>query len=74
MGLLKIEIYPIVSCWGCAKHLDDFIILLSIDPEMYVWSSSCSILGHHVTHPLASNKSLPSLHEIYGNGILLHRA
>jgi hypothetical protein len=21
---------------------------------MHMWSSSCSLLGHHVTHPLAS--------------------
>jgi hypothetical protein len=27
MELLKIQIYPIVSCWGCARHLDDIIIL-----------------------------------------------
>jgi hypothetical protein len=40
MELLKIQIYPIVFCRVCARHLDDIIILSSIDPEMYVWSSS----------------------------------
>jgi hypothetical protein len=50
MQLLKIQIYLIVFCWGSCKHRDDIIILLSIDPEMYVWSSSWSLLGHHVTH------------------------
>jgi hypothetical protein len=30
------------------------LLFLSIDPEMYVWSSSWSFLGHHATHPLAS--------------------
>jgi hypothetical protein len=73
MELLKIQICPIVFCWGSCKHRDDIVILSSIDPEMYVWSSSWSLLGHHVTHPLAS-KSLPSLHEHDGNGILRHHA
>jgi hypothetical protein len=27
MELLKIQIYPIFLCWGCARHLDDIIIL-----------------------------------------------
>jgi hypothetical protein len=72
MELLKIQIYLVVFCWGCAKHLDDIIILSSIDPEMYVWSSSC-LLGHHVEHPWLQ-KSLPSLHEHDGNEILPHRA
>jgi hypothetical protein len=27
MELLKVQIYPIVFCWGCARHLDDTIIL-----------------------------------------------
>jgi hypothetical protein len=57
MELQKIQIYPIAFfCWGCEKRLDDiiYLILLSIDPEMYVWSSSWSLLGHHVTHLLAS--------------------
>jgi hypothetical protein len=40
MELLKIQIYPIFFCRGCARHLDDIIILSSIDPEMYVWFSS----------------------------------
>jgi hypothetical protein len=40
MELLKIQIYPTVYYTGCARHLDDIIILLSVDPEMYVWSSS----------------------------------
>jgi hypothetical protein len=53
MQLLKIQIYLIVFCWGSCKHYDDIIILSSIDPEMYVWSSSWSLLGHHATHPLA---------------------
>jgi hypothetical protein len=26
MELLKFQIYPIVFCWGCARHLDDIII------------------------------------------------
>jgi hypothetical protein len=26
MELLKIQIYPIVFCWGCGRHLDDIII------------------------------------------------
>jgi hypothetical protein len=55
MGLMKIQIYPIVFCWGCARHLDDILILSSIDPEMYVWSLSWSLLGHHVMHPLCDN-------------------
>jgi hypothetical protein len=50
---LKIQIYLIVFCWGSCKHRDDIIILSSIDPEMYVWSSYWSLLGHHVMHPLA---------------------
>jgi hypothetical protein len=54
MELLNIQIYPIVFCWGSCKQRDDIVILTSIDPEMYAWSSSCSHLGHHVTHPLAS--------------------
>jgi hypothetical protein len=53
MQLLKIQIYLIVFCWGSCKHYDDIIILSSIDSEMYVWSSSWSLLGHHATHPLA---------------------
>jgi hypothetical protein len=54
MQLLKIQIYLIVFFWGSCKHRDDIIILLSIDPEMCVWSSFWNLLGHHVTHPLAS--------------------
>jgi hypothetical protein len=53
MGILKIQIY-LFFFWGSCKHRDDIIILSSIDPEMYVWSSSCSLLGHHVAHPLSS--------------------
>jgi hypothetical protein len=34
MELLKNQIYSIVFCRGCARHLDDIIILSSIDPEM----------------------------------------
>jgi hypothetical protein len=73
MELLKIQIYLIVFCWGSCKHRDDIVILSSIDPEMYVWSSSWSFLGHHVEHPWLQ-KSLPSLHVHDGYGILLHRA
>jgi hypothetical protein len=54
MGLLKIQLYPIVFCWGSCKHHYDIVILSSIDPEVYMWSSSWSFLGHHATHPLAS--------------------
>jgi hypothetical protein len=54
MELLKIQIYLIVFCWDSCKHRDGIVILSSIDPEMYVWSSSWSVLGHHATHPLAS--------------------
>jgi hypothetical protein len=54
MELSKIQIYLIFFCWGSCKHHDDIVILSSIDPELYVWSSSWSLLGHHVTHPLAS--------------------
>jgi hypothetical protein len=54
MQLLKIQIYLIVLCWGSWKYRDDIVILSSIDPETYVWSSSWSLLGHHVTHLLAS--------------------
>jgi hypothetical protein len=53
MQLLKIQIYLIVFCWGSCKYCDDIIILSSIDPEMCVWSSFWSLLGHHVVHPLA---------------------
>jgi hypothetical protein len=53
MELLKIQIYLIVFYWGSCKYCDDIVILSSIDPEMYVWSSSWSLLGHHATHPLA---------------------
>ena len=73
MGILKIHIYLVVFCWGSCKHRDDIVILSSIDPEMHVWSLSWSLLGHHVTHPLAS-KLLPLLHEHDGNGIFHHRA
>jgi hypothetical protein len=54
MELLKIQIYQIVFCWGSCKHRDDIVILSFIDPELYVWSSSWSLLGHHAMHPLAS--------------------
>jgi hypothetical protein len=54
MQLLKIQIYLIVFCWGSCKYRHDNVILSSIDPEMYVWSSSWSLLGHHVMHTLAS--------------------
>jgi hypothetical protein len=40
INLLKIQIYLIVFCWGSCKYHDDIVILSSIDPEMYVWSSS----------------------------------
>jgi hypothetical protein len=73
MELLRIQIYLVVFCWGSCKHHDDIVILSSIDPEMYVWSSSWSLLGHHVEHPWLQ-KSLPSLHEHDGNEILLCRA
>jgi hypothetical protein len=53
MQHLKIQIYLIVFCWGSCKYRDDIVILSSIDPEMCVWSSSWSLLGHHVMHPLA---------------------
>jgi hypothetical protein len=62
MELLKIQIYLIDFCWGLCKHRDDIVIVSSIEPEMYVWS-----LSWH-------KKSLPSLHEHDGNGILLHHA
>jgi hypothetical protein len=73
MELLKIQIYLIVFCWGSCKHHDDIVILSSIDPDMYVWSSSWSLLGHHVENPWLQ-KSLPSLYEHDGNGVLLHHA
>jgi hypothetical protein len=46
---------------------------LSINPEMYMWSSSWSLLGTMLRTPWIQ-KSLPLLHEHDGNGILLHRA
>jgi hypothetical protein len=58
MQLLKIQIYLIVFCWGSCKYRDDIVILSSIDLETYVWSSSWSLLGHHVMHPLASPSCL----------------
>jgi hypothetical protein len=54
MGLLKIQIYIIVFWWGSCKHRHDIVTLSSIYREMYVWSLSWSLLGYHVTHPLAS--------------------
>jgi hypothetical protein len=54
MDLLKIQTYPIVFYWCCARHLDDIIILFvhrSWDVRVVF---ILSVLGHHVTHPLAS--------------------
>jgi hypothetical protein len=65
MELLRIQIYLIFFFWGSCKHRDDIVIISSIDPEMYVWSSYWSLLGHHVEHPWLK-KSLPSLHEHNG--------
>jgi hypothetical protein len=74
MELLKIEIYPIVFCWGCARHLDDIIILFvhrSGDVHVVFILKSFRAPCHAY---LGFKKSLPSLHEHESNVILLHRA
>jgi hypothetical protein len=73
MELLKIQVYPIIFCRGCARHLDDIIILSSIDPEMYVWFH-LEVFKASMPRILLLQKSLPLLHEHDGYGILLHLA